>query len=402
MADTPDADQERIRHEALRQELEAARRRRDSYQALIKDLPEIFEGKFRERLRPLQQRNEQLQLEGMALREQIRRVLPQAGGATPAAPGLEGPSQRVGSSAHPDGVATAAGGEGSASDSQTIAAPTGGLAGSAPPASSAAAFNQPPAFNQPAASAATEPITPAEPQAPVPPPQQPWIDGAPEEQSWGISPLAGTPPTSPGPAAAAGLQAPSPPPPTSPITGGDASTNWLPEPEPRTRPRRDRRSVGQDWTSRWLDALRTNGPANRQPLLLAAAAALGVAVLLPLANQGLRESATAPDRKPSAIKAAANSPAPIPATAPVAATGSTPVQLSSVAPSWLEVENGDGETLYYDILHGSRSFPSDRGLRLRAGRPDLIRIRIQGQPERPLGTVYEVDWHTLQAPEPAP
>ena len=77
MPDSPDAD--RLRHEMLEEELEAARRKRDSYQALLKDLPEVFESKFRERVRPVQQRNEQLLEEGMALREQIRRALPQAG-----------------------------------------------------------------------------------------------------------------------------------------------------------------------------------------------------------------------------------------------------------------------------------------------------------------------------------
>jgi hypothetical protein len=82
MPDSPDAD--RLRHEILEEELEAARRKRDSYQALLKDLPEVFEGKFRERVRPLQQRNDQLLEEGMALREQIRRALPQAGGAAAA------------------------------------------------------------------------------------------------------------------------------------------------------------------------------------------------------------------------------------------------------------------------------------------------------------------------------
>jgi len=77
MPDSPDDD--RLRHEMLEEELEAARRKRDSYQALLKDLPEVFEGKFRERVRPVQQRNEQLLEDGMALREQIRRALPQAG-----------------------------------------------------------------------------------------------------------------------------------------------------------------------------------------------------------------------------------------------------------------------------------------------------------------------------------
>jgi hypothetical protein len=79
MPESPDAD--RIHHDALLEELEAARHKRDRYQALLKDLPELFEGKFRERIRPVQQRNEQLLEEGLALREQIRRALPQASGA---------------------------------------------------------------------------------------------------------------------------------------------------------------------------------------------------------------------------------------------------------------------------------------------------------------------------------
>jgi len=77
MPDSSDAD--RLRHKMLEEELEAARRKRDSYQALLKDLPEVFEGKFRERIRPVQQRNDHLREEGMALREQLRRALPPAG-----------------------------------------------------------------------------------------------------------------------------------------------------------------------------------------------------------------------------------------------------------------------------------------------------------------------------------
>ncbi len=45
----------------------------------------MFEGKFRERIRPVQQRNEQLTEEGEVLREQIRRALPAAPGAATAA-----------------------------------------------------------------------------------------------------------------------------------------------------------------------------------------------------------------------------------------------------------------------------------------------------------------------------
>ena len=58
MADPADPEQRPI--EALEEELEAARRRRDAYQSLLEELPAVFEDKFRERIRPLQLRQEQL------------------------------------------------------------------------------------------------------------------------------------------------------------------------------------------------------------------------------------------------------------------------------------------------------------------------------------------------------
>lgn len=82
---TDPAEAERRRQAALEEELEAARLKRDRYQALLKELPEVFEGKFQERVRPLQQRHQQLIEEGEALREQIRRSLPAAPGGPQAA-----------------------------------------------------------------------------------------------------------------------------------------------------------------------------------------------------------------------------------------------------------------------------------------------------------------------------
>jgi len=110
MPESPDAD--RIRHDALEEELEAARRKRDSYQALLKDLPEVFEGKFRERIRPLQQHNEELLQEGLALREQIRRALPESPSSSslPPAGGSQNPAgvSQPASSAAPPAFETAA------------------------------------------------------------------------------------------------------------------------------------------------------------------------------------------------------------------------------------------------------------------------------------------------------
>ena len=76
------------------------------------------------------------------------------------------------------------------------------------------------------------------------------------------------------------------------------------------------------------------------------------------------------------------------------------VEVNSHEPSWLEVEDRAGSTLYYGLLQGRRRFPLGEGLRLRSGRPDLIRIRVGSQPEQPLGTVYENGWHTIQAASP--
>jgi hypothetical protein len=96
MPDSPDDESRRIT--ALQEELEASRQKRDTYQALLRDLPEVFEGKFRERARPLLERNAQLQEEGQALREQIRQALPVAGAAkgplaaSDSAPAAGGPS----------------------------------------------------------------------------------------------------------------------------------------------------------------------------------------------------------------------------------------------------------------------------------------------------------------------
>lgn len=381
MAETPDADQERIRHEALRQELEVARRRRDSYQALIKDLPDIFEGKFRERLRPLQQRNEQLQLEGMALRKQIRRVLPQASGPPAEAPSLQGPSERDGNPAHPQAPAAPAGAEDGGSLSERIAAPLDRLAGPGHPASGGAGFDQPaasanfelipPAPLRKGAFAADPPADPAT-AAMVSPATDPRASA---ENAWQpfVLPFEALP-ADPIPFA-----------PSRPATGSDGNEHEWPDPMPRTRARhatRNSPSTGRARTLPWPDDLRMIGAQRRRRLwLLAAAAAFGVVLMLPLTRH-------LPKGRPALVNNRA---------VMTKVQASAPVVLRSVEPSWLEVQNGDGETLYYDILRGSRSFPISRGLRLRAGRPDLIRIRFPGQKERRLGTVYEVDWHALPA-----
>ena len=58
------------------EELEAARNQLANYQSLLRDLPELYERKFEERLRPIRDQNRALSQEGAVLREQLDRALP--------------------------------------------------------------------------------------------------------------------------------------------------------------------------------------------------------------------------------------------------------------------------------------------------------------------------------------
>ena len=61
--------------------------------------------------------------------------------------------------------------------------------------------------------------------------------------------------------------------------------------------------------------------------------------------------------------------------------------------SWLEVRRlQGGERLFMGTLKGERAFPLDRGLRVLAGRPDLVKARIGKGPAMPLGTISEIRW----------
>jgi hypothetical protein len=66
--------------------------------------------------------------------------------------------------------------------------------------------------------------------------------------------------------------------------------------------------------------------------------------------------------------------------------------------SWVEVEDASGSSLYAGILEGERRFTIGPGLRLNAGRPDLVRYRIGQRPFAPLGAIEDVGWRTLASP----
>ncbi len=72
------------------------------------------------------------------------------------------------------------------------------------------------------------------------------------------------------------------------------------------------------------------------------------------------------------------------------------VVLSSPKGSWIVVRNGSGQRLYQGLLKGERQFPADPGLRVLAGRPDLVMVRIGGSTARRLGPINEVIWRPLR------
>ncbi len=230
------------------EELEAARNQLANYQSLLRDLPELYERKFEERLRPIQDQNRDLSQEGAVLREQLDRALPAA--------------------------------------------------------------HQPQRQGLPAA---TDAPMAAQPRPTAAPPVFPSV----------------------------------------------RSRNLLP--------------IG----------------------LASGASILLLATLGPLAigiNQLNRSSSASGPLSPTHPK----QPAPLLTAAP------GELILTASAPTWLEVHDADDHPLMAETFQGQRRIPIGQGLRLLAGRPDLITIRLPGNPPQRLGSIDAVGWQTIKPTNPHP
>jgi len=86
-----------------------------------------------------------------------------------------------------------------------------------------------------------------------------------------------------------------------------------------------------------------------------------------------------------------------PATRAPAPAGPGRLLLRSKEPSWLEVRDGQGATLFAGTLVGEKSFPLGQGLRVMAGRPDLVHAELAGQEPRVLGPIDQVIWRSFAA-----
>lgn len=80
------------------------------------------------------------------------------------------------------------------------------------------------------------------------------------------------------------------------------------------------------------------------------------------------------------------------------ARSATSLTLTSSKGSWLEVKTLDGKRLFRGDFRGKRVFPLAGGLKLLAGRPDLVGLQLGVAPTRPLGPISPVAWQTFAAP----
>lgn len=100
-----------------------------------------------------------------------------------------------------------------------------------------------------------------------------------------------------------------------------------------------------------------------------------------LAINRMQQPTTAPDQRPPAVS-----------------QRSASVQISSVQPTWIELQR-NGETEFMGWLEGSRLIDDPEGVKIYAGRPDLIVVSRGEQAPSALGPITPLRWYSL-SPEP--
>jgi cytoskeletal protein RodZ len=104
---------------------------------------------------------------------------------------------------------------------------------------------------------------------------------------------------------------------------------------------------------------------------------------------------------PSAAPSSGQPAVPVPAPA---APRPAPDQLllESRQPSWLEVRTAAGDTLFRGTFTGAKRFPLGNGLRVLAGRPDLVTATAGTLPPQTLGRIDQVVWRSFKATPASP
>jgi hypothetical protein len=78
----------------------------------------------------------------------------------------------------------------------------------------------------------------------------------------------------------------------------------------------------------------------------------------------------------------------------------TPAELLVITrgPSWIELRDPSGKTLYAALLEGQKRFRLGAGLSLKAGRPELVRVQLGSAPAQALPPGEWWTWHRFQPP----
>jgi hypothetical protein len=141
---------------------------------------------------------------------------------------------------------------------------------------------------------------------------------------------------------------------------------------------------------------------------LVAAGAMAIAWRL-FPQPSLQGLSSAPAR-PKPLSAPAPAPASAPASSSPPAAGAPAendsLRLRASEPSWVEVRDLKGHTLFEGTLTGDKRFPIGGGLEVIAGRPHAVQASVGTSPAAPLGGVADIRWKRFSPaglqPDPPP
>lgn len=150
----------------------------------------------------------------------------------------------------------------------------------------------------------------------------------------------------------------------------------------------------------WISATAPQAKPWLKPLALMALLGIGgIGATLVLLRSQPRPAGLLPSAAPRK-QSLAKPPKPLP-TPPKPSASS--LQLSSKETVWLAVrELPNQKLLFQGNLSGVKSFPLGLGLQVRAGRPDLVQVQLNGQTKGLLGPIERIEWVTLTPPKGAP
>jgi len=132
--------------------------------------------------------------------------------------------------------------------------------------------------------------------------------------------------------------------------------------------------------------------------LLAAGAMAAAWLLSP--HRPLRGLSPTPKPEPTQAQSPAAAPTQTPAPA-----ASDNLRLSASEPSWVEVREVNGRSLFEGTLTGEQRFPIGHGIEVIAGRPHAVRASVGPGPGAPLGGVADIRWKRFSPgdlPPPSP